>query len=127
MNQLKINNRILSVAAFSCLFAYLLSFVFEGQVLYSTIDAYGAKSNTYILTAIVAHFAGLFSCGFFVKTPRMGKARHACWSIDLLAFDLAVLLLPLRALVCGTDPCRLCRWLCGGGMGLLPQKVHAER
>lgn len=73
MNQLKINNRILSVAAFSCLFAYLLSFVFEGQVLYSTIDAYGAKSNTYILTAIVAHFAGLFSCGFFVKTPRMAK------------------------------------------------------
>lgn len=65
MNQLKINNRILSVAAFSCLFAYLLSFVFEGQVLYSTIDAYGAKSNTYILTAIVAHFAGLFSCRLF--------------------------------------------------------------
>lgn len=73
MNQLKTNNRILSVAAFSCLFAYLLSFVFEGQVLYSAIDVYGAKSNTYILTAIVAHFAGLISCGFFVKTPRMAK------------------------------------------------------
>jgi DNA-binding CsgD family transcriptional regulator len=67
------NNRTISVAAFSCLSAYLLSFVFEGQVLYSTIDAFGAQSNTYILAAIVAHFAGLFSCGFFIKTPRMAK------------------------------------------------------
>lgn len=73
MNQLKINNRILSVAAFSCLFAYLLSFVFEGQVLYSTIDAFGAQASTFILAAIVAHFAGLFLCGFFVKTLKQAK------------------------------------------------------
>jgi DNA-binding CsgD family transcriptional regulator len=69
------NYRALSVAAFSLLFAYLLAFVFEGQVLYSTIDAFGAQSNTYILTAIVSHFAGLFSCGFFIKTP--SRARSA--------------------------------------------------
>ena len=68
------NYRLLSVAAFSFLFAYLLSFVFEGQVLYSTIDAFGARSNTYILAAIVAHFAGLFSCGLFIKTPSRAKS-----------------------------------------------------
>ncbi|NLC33298.1 MAG: LuxR family transcriptional regulator, partial [Clostridiales bacterium] len=68
------NYRLLSVAAFSFLFAYLLSFVFEGQVLYSTIDAFGAPSNTYILAAILAHFAGLFSCGLFIKTPSRAKS-----------------------------------------------------
>ncbi|MGI6182420.1 MAG: LuxR C-terminal-related transcriptional regulator [Agathobaculum sp.] len=66
--------RVLSVAAFSFLFAYLLSFVFEGQVLYRTIDTFGTQSNTYILVAIVAHFAGLFSCGLFIKTPSRAKS-----------------------------------------------------
>jgi len=64
----------MSVAAFSFLFAYLLSFVFEGQVLYSTIDAFGTQTSTFILAAIVAHFVGLFSCGFFIKTPNKAKS-----------------------------------------------------
>ena len=68
------NHRVISVAAFSFLFAYLLSFVFEGQVLYSTIDAFGTQTSTFILTAIVAHFVGLFSCGFFIKTPNKAKS-----------------------------------------------------
>ena len=68
------NHRVMSVAAFSFLFAYLLSFVFEGQVLYSTIDAFGTQTNTFILAAIVAHFVGLFSCGFFIKTPNKAKS-----------------------------------------------------
>jgi MFS family permease len=42
-------------------------------VLYSTLDALNAQSNTYVLSAIVAHFAGLFSCGFFIKTPNRTK------------------------------------------------------
>ncbi len=67
------DNRIISVVAFSFLFAYLLSFVFEGQVLYSLMDYFGKESEAYILVAIVAHFAGLFSCGFFIKTLRMAK------------------------------------------------------
>ena len=67
------NYQMLSVEAFSFLFAYLLSFVFEGQVLYSTIGAFGAQPNTYILSAILAHFAGLFSCGFFINTPNQAK------------------------------------------------------
>lgn len=68
-----LNNRIKSIVAFSCLFAYLLSFVFEGQVLYSIIDTFAAHTYTYILSAIIAHFIGLFSCGFFIKSPRMAK------------------------------------------------------
>ena len=68
-----INLRVLSVAAFSFLFAYILSFAFEGKVLYSLLEHYSIAADTYILSAIVAHFAGLFSCGAFVKSPQMAK------------------------------------------------------
>lgn len=67
------NNRVVSVAAFSLLFAYLLSFVFEGRVLYSLLDSYGAQADNYILGAIIAHFAGLFSCGFLVRSGRAAQ------------------------------------------------------
>jgi len=62
------NNRYISIAGFSLLFAYLLSFLFEGQVLYSILAYYDVLRSPYILIAIIAHFAGLFTCGFFVKS-----------------------------------------------------------
>mgnify|MGYP000905319703 CR=1 FL=1 len=69
--------RNISVAAFSFLFAYLLSFLFEGQVLYSLLAHFGAQADSYILAAIVAHLAGLFSCGYFTKSPQMAKGIMA--------------------------------------------------
>lgn len=68
-----VDGRILSVAGFSFLFAYILSFLFEGQVLYSLLKMYEADASGYILAAIVAHFAGLFSCGYLVKSPIAAK------------------------------------------------------
>ena len=44
-----LNSRRLSVTAFSFSFAYLLSFLFEGQVLYSLLDLHGLNASTYIL------------------------------------------------------------------------------
>lgn len=68
MNGLKsFNARRLSVAGFSFLFAYILSFQFEGQVLYNLLDLYGTDADRYILAAIIAHFTGLFTCGLFIK------------------------------------------------------------
>lgn len=67
------NNRMASVTVFSLLFAYLLSFLFEGQVLYSLLNYFDAEAKTYILLAIIAHFFGLFSCGFFIKTLKKAK------------------------------------------------------
>jgi len=55
------------------LFAYLLSFVFEGQVLYGLSDYLQVSSATLVFPAIIAHFVGLFGCGFVVKTPRAAK------------------------------------------------------
>jgi DNA-binding CsgD family transcriptional regulator/MFS family permease len=68
-----VNDRILSIAGFSLLFAYLLSFLFEGQVLYSMLAYHDAHDSAYIVAAIVAHFVGLFSCGYLVKSPRTAK------------------------------------------------------
>jgi hypothetical protein len=74
MKQLKsVNGRILSITGFSLLFAYLLSFLFEGQVLYSMLAYYDAYDSAYIPVAIVTHFAGLFSCGYLVKSPIASK------------------------------------------------------
>ena len=68
MNGFKtLNARRLSVTGFSFLFAYILSFQFEGQVLYSLLDLRGTDADRYILAAIIAHFAGLFTCSLFVK------------------------------------------------------------
>ena len=68
------NARRLSVAGFSFLFAYILSFQFEGQVLYSLLDLRGTDADRYILAAIIAHFAGLFTCGLFVKSQVAAKS-----------------------------------------------------
>ncbi len=59
--------------SFSLLFAYLLSFLFEGQVLYSLLDYFDVHFGTYILAAIIAHFWGLLFCGFFTRTLQMAK------------------------------------------------------
>jgi DNA-binding CsgD family transcriptional regulator len=74
MNNCKaMSDRIISITGFSFLFAHLLSFLFEGQVLYSMLAYYDVQDSAYILTAIVAHFVGLFSCGYLVKSPTGAK------------------------------------------------------
>jgi DNA-binding CsgD family transcriptional regulator len=69
-----LNARRLSVAAFSFCFAYLLSFLFEGQVLYSLLELHGLNASAYIFGAMVAHFAGLFSCSLFVRSQATAKS-----------------------------------------------------
>jgi DNA-binding CsgD family transcriptional regulator len=75
VNVLKtINARRLSIIGFSFLFAYILSFPFEGQVLYSLLDVHGVNISGYILAAIIAHCAGLFTCGLFVRSQKTAKS-----------------------------------------------------
>lgn len=73
MRCLSKNPRILSVAVFSFSFAYLLSFLFEGQVLYGLLSHFNIPADTYILSAVIAQFAGLFTCGFFIHTLKAAK------------------------------------------------------
>ncbi|MDD3766654.1 MAG: response regulator transcription factor [Eubacteriales bacterium] len=67
------NSRALSVVAFSFSFAYLLSFLFEGQVLYGLLEHFNIPTNAYILSGIISHLAGLFTCGFFLHTKKAAK------------------------------------------------------
>lgn len=63
------NSAKLSKLAF-CLFnAWLLSFAYEGQILYAILGARTIESAGMVRSAILAHAAGLFVCGFFEKTP----------------------------------------------------------
>ncbi len=59
---------LLFVVGFSLPFAYVLSFLFEGRVLYSVLDSFDIYFPNYIFATIVMHFLGLFLCGWFIKT-----------------------------------------------------------
>lgn len=74
MNEHKsLNFAKLSIAGFSFFSCYLLSFPFEGQVLYKLLSLYGIDASNYILATIIAHFLGLLSCGLFAKTQANAK------------------------------------------------------
>lgn len=68
-----INSRRLSIVGFSFIFAYILSFLFEGQALYSLLDMHGLDVTAYLLTAIIAHFIGLLTSGLLVKSHLQAK------------------------------------------------------
>ena len=61
------------MVAFSLEFGWLLSFLFEGQVLYGLAEHFHVRPDAYVLAAIMAHVVGLFGCGFFVRSPRAAR------------------------------------------------------
>ncbi|HHT89994.1 MAG TPA: LuxR family transcriptional regulator, partial [Firmicutes bacterium] len=67
------NGRLQSILAFSLLSSYILSFLFEGQILYSLLELYELETPSYIIEAIIANFLGLFSCGLFTKSIDRAK------------------------------------------------------
>ncbi len=72
---LRYNARLLSVAVFAIRLAYMISFPFQGQALYSAYAAYGIEANnTVIHLAIVAVFLGQFSSGYYIKSLRKAKS-----------------------------------------------------
>ena len=75
MNRHKlINSCRISTTGFSFLFAYILSFQFEGQVLYSLLEMRGINASAYILAAMIVHFMGLLTCGLFVRSRSAAKS-----------------------------------------------------
>jgi len=119
-------NRTISVVAFSFLFAYLLSFVFEGQVLYGTLGAFDIQPGKYILAAIIAHFAGLFSCGFFIKTP--GRARAAMVLAMAICFIATTpfLFAPSALWIAGLVTASFASGCAVAAWGCFLKKLHAE-
>ncbi|NLE24423.1 MAG: LuxR family transcriptional regulator, partial [Clostridiaceae bacterium] len=84
----------LSIAGFSLLFTYILSFLFEGQVLYSLLGLYGADFQRYILAAIIAHFIGLFTCGLFARSQLTAKITMLCSMSLCLVFTVPFFFAP---------------------------------
>ena len=69
----KIDQHKLTVIVFSLFFAWILSFPFEGQLIYSLSEQFSLNADRIVFTAIFSHFLGLFLCGFFVKNTAMAK------------------------------------------------------
>ena len=65
--------RKFSIAGFSFFSVYILSFLFEGQVLYSLLDLHGADVPGYILASVITHFIGLLTCGLFIRSRASAK------------------------------------------------------
>jgi DNA-binding CsgD family transcriptional regulator len=68
-----VSQRVLSVIVFSLLFAWLLAFPFEGQILYAIAGEFGMPVDGLVFGAITVQFAGLFLCGYFVKSQSAAK------------------------------------------------------
>lgn len=67
--RMKISQRMLAVLAFSFLFAYLLSVLFEGRVLYDIMVRDNVEMPGLVTLMIAAHMIGLFTCGYWIRTP----------------------------------------------------------
>lgn len=72
------NERRRSVVVFSLFSSWLLAFPFEGQILHSLAGSFQIEPQQLVFGAIAAHFAGLLSCGFFVKRQRTAKRLMVC-------------------------------------------------
>ena len=63
----------LSILSFSLFSSWLLSFPFEGQILYVVLNLYELKSEKLIFWAIGGIFIGLILYGFFIKTIKQAE------------------------------------------------------
>ena len=68
------NQRKLSTICFSLSFAWLLAFPFEGKVLYALVKNTDINAAALSWTAIIAHFIGLITGGFIIKSQPSAKS-----------------------------------------------------
>ncbi|NLO48028.1 MAG: LuxR family transcriptional regulator [Clostridiales bacterium] len=71
--RITISEKKLSVIAHSLFSAWMLSFLFEGQIFYSLADAYKLDPAVMVFCGIAAVFAGLILCGLVIKTKKAAK------------------------------------------------------
>lgn len=89
--------RILSTLSFTLFAGWLLSFPYIGQVLYRLADEAEVSIAPLFQVAVLAHFAGLFLCGFLVKNILAGKMTMVAVTIVCFSGTL-IFLLPYSAL-----------------------------
>jgi len=70
---LRDRNSTMAILGFSLLSSYLLSFLFEGQVLYRLLSHYNIEGKSHIFIAILAHLLGLIIGGYIIKDSSKAK------------------------------------------------------
>ncbi len=70
---INLNERNLSILVHSLFSAWMLAFLFEGQILYSLVGFYGSSPDVMIFGGIAAIFTGLLLCGLFIKNKKNTK------------------------------------------------------
>lgn len=87
-----------SILAFLLFSAWLISFPYEGKVLYALLDRAGVASEAWVVFAIVAHLLGLIACMAFVRSLADARrmlllAGSVCLAGTLLCFFPGAMLL----------------------------------
>ena len=73
-----LDERKLSIIVVSLFSSWMLAFLFEGQILYALSDAFGVSPGPMVFGGVAASFAGLFLCGFFIKTKEAARRLLLC-------------------------------------------------
>lgn len=84
----------LSILVFSFFSAWLISFPYEGQVLYCLANLYKINPDSMVLGAIILHVVGLLSCGFFIKSMRTAKKLMLFDTLLCIAGSIAFFFAP---------------------------------
>ncbi len=100
------SERHISILVQSLFSSWLLAFLFEGQILYSLAGSFGLNLRNIIVGAMVAHFVGLFSSGFLIRTKKTARRFILVFyvfcilSTSVFLFPTSILW-PIAAVTCG--------------------------
>lgn len=85
---MNLNERKLSVLVHSLFSAWMLAFLFEGQIFYSLADTYKIDPVVMVFCGVAAIFAGLLLCGLFIKTKKAAKRLFLCSYLFFIAVSV---------------------------------------
>jgi len=92
-SHLGMDERKLSIIVHSLFSAWMLAFLFEGQILYSLAGVYAVPPSGMVFGGIVAILAGLFLCGFVIKTKKAARQMFL-WAYPFFVAASAVFFFP---------------------------------
>lgn len=75
---INLSERELSIIVHSLFSAWMLAFLFEGQIFYSLAGSFDLDPAIMVFCGIAAIFTGLLLCGFFIKTKKAARRLFLC-------------------------------------------------
>ena len=94
---LDLSERKLSVIVHSLFSAWMLAFLFEGQIFYSLAGSFNLDPAIMVFCGIAAVLIGLLVCGFFIKTKKAARCLFLYSYVIFIAVS-AVFFFPPSAL-----------------------------